>query len=86
MSEAEWMTRVLECANKAAGTNLALGADGDLSLEAFRFDSLSLFAFMVEVENACGIAFDDVLVNQDHLRTIRTTAAFIAANRQANGA
>jgi acyl carrier protein len=84
MNESEWITRVLECANKAAGTNLTLNSEGDLPLEAFRFDSLSLFAFMVEVENTCGIAFDDVLVNQAHLRTIRTTAAYIAASREAN--
>lgn len=86
MTESEWMTRILGCANKAAGTNLTLASDGDLPLAAFQFDSLSLFAFMVEVENTCGIAFDEVLANQDHLGTIGTTAAFIAASRQANRA
>jgi hypothetical protein len=42
-----------------------------------------LFAFMVEVENTCGIDFDEVLQNPEHLRTIRSTAAFIAARRRA---
>ena len=83
MEESELISRVLACANKAAGTALTLDPEGDLPLETFRLDSLSLFAFMVEVENTCGIDFDEVLQNPEHLRTIRSTAAFIAARRRA---
>ena len=82
MEESELISRVLACANKAAGTTLTLASAEDLPLQAFRLDSLSLFAFMVEVENTCGIDFDEVLQNPDHLRTIRSTAAFIAARRR----
>jgi len=81
MEDSELMSRVLQCANKAAGTALTFGPEGDLPLEAFHLDSLSLFAFMVEVENTCGIDFDEVLQNPEHLTTIRSTATFIASRR-----
>jgi acyl carrier protein len=83
--QTQLVTQVLACANKAAGTSLTLNGGEDLPLEAFRLDSLSLFAFMVEVEQTCGINFDEVLQNYQHLQTIRSTAAFIAS-RTANGA
>ena len=79
MEEADLVTRVLACANKAAGTSLTLGPDRDIPLQAFHLDSLSFFAFMVEVEKTCKIDFDEVLQNPDRLLTIRSTAEFIAS-------
>ena len=81
MDTSELRAQILRCANKAAGTALTLGSDGDLPLAAFQLDSLGLFAFMVEVEQTCGISFDDVLLNPEHLETIGTTAEFIASHR-----
>jgi acyl carrier protein len=78
MQEADLVSRVLACANKAAGTALTLDGDEDLPLEAFRLDSLSLFAFMVEVEQTCGVNFDEVLQNYEQLTSVRSTAAFLA--------
>jgi acyl carrier protein len=82
VATAELEQRVLECANKAAGTALTLRAGEDIALEAFHFDSLSLFAFMIELENACAIEFDDSLTHQEHLRSVRSTADFIASRRR----
>jgi acyl carrier protein len=79
-SEEEAVTqRVLACVNSIARTNFSLGPGEDISLEAFQLDSLSLFAFLVEVEKSFGIDFDEALLNIDNLPTIRTTAAFIVS-------
>ena len=82
MSAPDLAQRVLECANKAAGTAFLLPPDEDIALEAFHFDSLTLFAFMIELENACAIGFDDALTHQEHLRTVRSTARFIERYRE----
>jgi len=81
MDNSELIFRVLDCANRAAGTQLALDPEGDLPLEAFRLDSLGLFAFMVEVEKSCGIDFDEILLHSESLRTLRATADFIASRQ-----
>jgi acyl carrier protein len=73
----ELLDQVLQCANRAAGTSLVLPRDDDISLEAFRFDSLSLFAFLLELERTCGMKFDETPLNQEQLRSIRSTAALI---------
>jgi hypothetical protein len=73
----ELMNRVLECANRVAGTSLSLAPSGDIPLENFRFDSLSLFAFILELERTCGIKFDEALLNQEQMRSIRSAAALI---------
>lgn len=72
---------VLGCANRVAGTALSLPAGGDIALEAFAFDSLSLFAFILELERACGIQLDDAILNHDHLLSVRSTAALVASRR-----
>jgi acyl carrier protein len=77
MSAPDLAQQVLDCANKVAGANLILSPDEDIALEAFHFDSLSLFAFMIELEKACAIDFDDALAHQEQLRTVRSTAQFI---------
>jgi acyl carrier protein len=77
--------QVLACANKVAGLNLSIGSDEDVPLEAFQFDSLSLFAFVVELERVCGISFDDAIQNYENLRTVRSTAAFIESRKHALG-
>lgn len=69
--------RVLDSANKVAGTAFTLAQGEDIALEAFHFDSLTLVAFMMELETACAIEFDETLTHQEHLRTIRSTAEFI---------
>ena len=71
------VNRVLECANRVAGPSLSLPPGGDVPLEAFHFDSLSLFAFILELEGTCGIKFDETLINYDQVRSIRSTAALI---------
>ena len=71
---------VLACANKVAGTSLSVPPDGDLPLEAFNFDSLTLFAFILELEQRCGIEFADALLNHERLRSVRSAAALIAAS------
>src|SRR5947209_9295012 len=71
---------VLGCANRAAGTALTLpGGAGDLLLEEFGFDSLSLFAFVLELERAFGAPLDDALLDHEHLRSVRSAAALMAA-------
>jgi acyl carrier protein len=69
--------RVLDSANRVAGTNLSLPPDGDLPLEAFGFDSLTFFAFVLDLERSCGIKFDDTLLNHERLRSICSAAALI---------
>jgi acyl carrier protein len=69
---------VLACANRVAGTTLVLTGDGDLPLEAFGFDSLSLLAFLLEVEDACGVDLDEALLGVENLTTIRSVARVIA--------
>jgi len=73
--------RITACANRVAGTSLVLPPDGDLPLEAFRFDSLSLFAFLLELERECGVKFDEMVVDHEQLRSIRLTAAMIKSRR-----
>lgn len=80
----ELTSRVLACANKVAGKSLAMPDGEDLSLETFQFDSLSIFAFMVELENEFGVSIDEALFNDQELRTVRSTAAFVAS-RQGGG-
>jgi phosphopantetheine binding protein len=75
----ELVSRVLECANRVAGTSLSLPQRGDVPLEAFEFDSLSLFAFILELERTCGIKFDETLLNHEGLASVRSTAALIEA-------
>ena len=50
MDRLEMTKRVLDCANKVAGTSLKVEVDRDVELAAFNFDSLSVFAFLVELE------------------------------------
>ena len=69
--------QILQCANRAAGTSLMLPPGGDILLEAFAFDSLSLFSFLLELERACGVKFDDALLAHEQLSSIRATVAFI---------
>jgi len=71
------LKRVLQCANQAAGTSLTLPPDGDLPLEAFQFDSLSLFAFLLELERKCGMKFDESIFNHEQFQSIRSAAALI---------
>jgi acyl carrier protein len=70
---------VLQCANRAAGTSLSLPPDGDIALEAFGFDSLSIFAFLMELERACGVKLDRILQDQERLHSIKSTADIIDA-------
>ena len=79
MTEAadELATQVLQCANRAAGTSLSLPPGGDILLEAFAFDSLSLYSFLLELERVCGVKFDDALLAHEQLRSITATVAFI---------
>jgi len=69
--------RVLDCANRVAGTDLRLPDDGDLALDAFGFDSLSLFAFMLELEETCGLVFDETLLEPGRLDSIRSIVVLI---------
>lgn len=69
--------RVLECANRVAGTALSLPPNGDLPLEAFGFDSLSAFAFMLELESLFGLAFDERFLDFEELRSVRSVAAIV---------
>lgn len=54
-----------------------------MPLEAFEFDSLSFFAFMLELERMCGMKFDEMLLNHEELRSIRSVAALIESRVQA---
>jgi len=74
--------KVLDCANRIAHTSLHLQPDGDISLQAFGFDSLSLFAFILELERTVGMEFDEALLHHEDLSSIRSTAALIAARGQ----
>jgi len=76
--------RVLDCANKVAGTSLKVEVDRDVELAAFNFDSLSVFAFLVELETSCGIEFDDALLNHEQLRTVGSTVDLIQARCRQN--
>ena len=55
-------------------------------LEAFGFDSLSLFAFILELERTCGLKFDDTLLNHQQLRSVRSVAALIASRAESQTA
>ena len=83
-TEGELLSTVLDCANRIAGTSLRMPMDGDIPLEAFEFDSLSLLAFILELERACGIAFDDGLLDYERLHSIRSTAALITLHCDTN--
>jgi acyl carrier protein len=72
---------VLACANRVAGTSLVLSSDGDLSIDAFAFDSLTLFAFMLELESTFGVSFDHLLREPQQALTIRSLAALIESAR-----
>jgi hypothetical protein len=72
--------RVLGCANRVSGTALSLPLDGDLPLEAFGFDSLSAFAFLLELEATCGFEFDDALLDPQVGRSVRSVAGLIASD------
>ena len=63
--------------NQAAGTSLTLPPGGDLPLEAFELNSLSLFAFLLELERKCGMKFDKSIFNHDQFHSIRSAAAII---------
>ena len=76
-SDEDLLDRVLQCANQAAGTSLSLPPDGDLPLETFRMDSMSLFVFLLELERKCGMKFDEKLLNHQQFRSIRSAAALI---------
>jgi Phosphopantetheine attachment site len=71
--------RVLDCANRVSGNLLSLPAGGDLPLEAFGFDSLSAFAFILELETTCGFEFDEALLDPEGQRSVRSVAALIAS-------
>ena len=71
--------KVLQCANRAAGTSLSLPPDGDILLEEFGFDSLSIFAFLLELERACGLKVDRMLQDQERMQSVKSTAAIIEA-------
>jgi acyl carrier protein len=73
----ELLSRVLQCANRVTGKALSLPPDGDVPLDAFAFDSLSLFVFLLELEHSCGMKFDETLLAHDQLRSIRSAAALI---------
>lgn len=82
----ELVDRILACANGVAGMSLPMPPDGDVLLEAFEFDSLSLFAFILELERATGVQFDEVFLHHEHLHSVRSTAAVIASLREARPA
>jgi Phosphopantetheine attachment site len=69
--------QVLECANRVAGTALSLPPSGDLPLQAFGFDSLSTFAFILELESLFGLVFDESLLDLKKLYSIRSVAAAV---------
>jgi hypothetical protein len=75
----ELVDRVLDCANRVSGNALALPSDGDLPLAAFGFDSLSAFAFILELESTCGLEFDEALLDPEGQLGIRSVAAMIAS-------
>ena len=69
---------VLKCANKVSGKSLPMTDCEDLTLQQFQFDSLSTFAFMIELENEFGVTLDETLFGGDEMKSIRSTAALIA--------
>jgi hypothetical protein len=73
----ELVNSVLQCANRAAGTTLSLPPDRDMPMEAFAFDSLSLFVFLLELERITGMKFDDTLLAHERLGSIQSVAALI---------
>ena len=73
--------RVLECANRAAGTTLSLQPGGDLPLKAFGFGSLTSFAFMLELENLFGLVFDENNLDVEELHNIQSVAAVVLASQ-----
>src|SRR6516225_9678652 len=71
------LNSVLQCANRAAGTTLSLSPDCDMPIEAFAFDSLSLFVFLLELERVTGMKFDETLLAHEGLGSIQSVAALI---------
>ena len=78
-TEQELVNNVLDCANRVAGTSVCMPPDGDVAFENFHFDSLGLFAFILELEHSCGIEFDDAFINHERLGSIRSVAALVAS-------
>ena len=74
----ELKSRVLRCANKVSGKSLSIPDHQDLPLEAFHFDSLSTFAFMIELENEFGVSLDETLFAGEEMKTVGSTASMIA--------
>ena len=73
--------RVLECANRVAGTALSLPPGGDLPLREFSLDSLTSFAFILELENLFGLVFDENNLDLEELYSIRSVAAVVLASQ-----
>ena len=71
--------RVLDCANRVSGSELSLPDGGDVQLDEFGFDSLSAFAFLLELEATCGFEFDEAILDAHGQRSIRSLAALIAS-------
>jgi acyl carrier protein len=72
--------KIVDCANKVLGTSLSLAPGGDIPLKAFDFDSLSLFAFLLEINAAFGIDFDDLLAHEEQMVSVRSVAALIESS------
>ena len=77
--------RVLECANRVAGTALSLPPGDDLPLKEFGFDSLSAFAFVLELESQFGLAFDESNLDIEELHSIRSVAAVVLRSQTQQG-
>jgi len=77
--------RVLECANRVAGTMFWLPPGGDLPLKEFGFDSLSAFAFVLELESQFGLAFDESNLDIEELHSIRSVAAVVLRSQTQPG-
>jgi len=77
--------RVLDCANRTAGTTFSLPPGDDLSLSEFDFDSLSAFAFIIELESQFGLAFDEGNLDIEELHSIRSVAALVLRSQAQPG-
>ena len=78
----ELIEQVLDCANRTARKAFAMTAGSDVPLQDFEFDSLTLFAFILELERTCGIQFDEILVHYEETGTIRSLAALVVRSRE----
>lgn len=77
--------QVLECANRVAGTALSLPPGDDLPLKAFGFDSLSAFAFVLELESLFGLVFDESNLDLEELHSIRSVTAVVLRSQTQSG-